>query len=56
MSEYERKMQMFAQSVLNLLSREEVWDPEALFDKIVDNAVDLGVAKWTKSEFKVVKG
>lgn len=56
MTDHERKMQMFAQSVLNLLARGEVWDPEALFDKIVDNALDLGVAEWSEGEFKVVEG
>lgn len=58
MTDHQRKLMLFGQSVLNLLVRTEIWDEN--LDPIVDNAIDLGLAEWVKQddgnhEFKLIK-
>lgn len=58
MTDHERKLMFFGQSVLNLLARTEIWDDS--LDPIIDNALDLGLAEWIehssfKQEFRLIK-
>ena len=56
MTDRERKLIMYATSILNLLEREEFWNADDILDKVCDNAIDLGLADFVDSEFVIVKG
>lgn len=51
MTDRERKLIMYATSILNILNR----DPDYILDKVCDNAIDLGLADFVDSEFVIVK-
>lgn len=55
MTDHQRKMIMYATSILNFLEREEIWDSGELLDKARDNALDLGLANWEGEDFVVNK-
>jgi hypothetical protein len=51
MTEHQRKLMFFGQSVLNLIDPTEMqyeWDD--ILDRVGDNAIDLGLAEWVKQE------
>lgn len=59
MTERERKLMLFGQSVLNLIVRDNLVGYDVL-DRIEDNAIDLGLAGWIELEdgnyeFELVK-
>ena len=49
MTERERKLMLFGQSVLNLIVRDNLVGYDVL-DRIEDNAIDLGLARWIELE------
>ena len=49
MTDYERKLIFFGLSTLHLLVRTEIeWGD--ILDRLVDNAIDLGLAEWVKQD------
>lgn len=49
MTDHERKLMLFGQSVLNLIIRTEI-ESYGIIDRIEDNALDLGLAEWVKQD------